>query len=190
MRIPAPPDALRVARALMNLSQRSAAAAAGVPHRYLTIVETSDSRIVTNLGLVDFYAAAGIELLGEASIGNEITRAGARWSAPISHDVGKAEKARFHAENTRVSFRAARALLNKGQDEIAGLTGLSRATVKSLESGEAWVESHRTLLAFYENAGVEFLGWGDPVANHYFGIGVRWSFRPPEPESISRSAPS
>ncbi|MGO7661643.1 XRE family transcriptional regulator [Rhizobium ruizarguesonis] len=158
----------------MNLSQRAAAEAAGVPHRYLTIVETSDARIGTNLELVDFYSAAGIEFLGELSIGKEIARAGARWSGPSSQDVGRAEKARFHAEDTRVSFRAARALLNRGQDEIAGLTGLSRATVKSLELGKAWEESHRRLLAFYESVGIEFVGWGDPVANVFFGIGVRW----------------
>lgn len=190
MRIPAPPDALRVARALMNLSQRAAAEAAGVPHRYLTIVETSDARIGTNLDLVDFYSAAGIEFLGEASIGQEIARAGARWLGPSLQDVGKAEKARFHAEDRRVSFRAARALLNKGQDEVAGLTGLSRATVKSLELGKAWEESQRTLLTFYESAGIEFVGWGDPVTNMYFGIGVRWSLRPPEPESIPLSVQS
>lgn len=190
MRIAAPPDALRVARALMNLSQRAAAEAAGVPQRYLTVVETSYSRIGTNLELVDFYSAAGIELLGDFSIGKEVARAGARWSGPSSRDVGKAEKTRFHAEETRVSFRAARALLNKGQDEIAGLAGLSRATVKSLELGKAWEESHRALLAFYENVGIEFLGWGDPVANLYFGIGVRWSSGPPEPVSLSTSAPS
>ncbi|WP_259672018.1 helix-turn-helix transcriptional regulator [Rhizobium sp. NZLR8] len=158
----------------MNLSQRAAAEAAGVPHRYLTIVETSDGRIGTNLDLVDFYSSAGIEILGEATIGKEIARAGARWSGPSSQDVGKAEKAKFHAEDTRVSFRAARALLNRGQEEVAALTGLSRATVKSLELGKAWEESHRTLLAFYESVGVEFVGWGDPVANRYFGIGVRW----------------
>lgn len=159
----------------MKLSQRSAAEAARVPHRYLTIVETSDSRIVTNLDLVDFYAAAGIELLGEASIGKAITRAGARWTAPSSPDVSKAAKEKFHAEDTRVSFRAARALLNKGQDEIAELAGLSRATVKSLESGKSWEGSHQTLLSFYESAGVEFTGWGDPATGKYFGVGVRWN---------------
>ncbi|RWX18313.1 XRE family transcriptional regulator [Rhizobium hidalgonense] len=188
MRIPAPPDALRVARALMSLSQRAAAEAAGVPHRYLTIVETSDSRIGANLDLVDFYGAAGIEFLGEASIGREITRAGARWSSPSSQDVSRAEKAKFHAEDARVSFRAARALLNKGQDEIAAMAGLSRATVKSLELGKLWEESHRTLLTFYESAGVEFIGWGDPVTNMYFGIGVRWSSES-KPECTSYPGP-
>jgi transcriptional regulator with XRE-family HTH domain len=175
MRIPAPPDALRAARALMNLSQRAAAEAAGVPQRYLTTVESSDSRVSTNLQLVDFYAAAGIELLGETSIGNEIARAGARWLAPSPQDAGKAARASFHAEDTRVSFRAARALLATGQDQIADLAGLSRATVKSLESGKNWKESHQTLLSFYERAGVEFTGWGDPVTGKYFGVGVRWS---------------
>ncbi|WP_461519856.1 XRE family transcriptional regulator [Rhizobium leguminosarum] len=172
----------------MNLSQRAAAGAAGVPHRYLTIVETSDARMGTNLELVDFYSAAGIEFLGELSIGKEIARAGARWSGPSSQDVGRAEKARFHAEDTRVSFRAARALLNRGQDEIAGLTGLSRATVKSLELGKDWEESHRTLLAFYESVGIEFVGWGDPVANVFFGIGVRWSSKPSGEECAPDSA--
>jgi len=189
MRIPAPPDALRVARALLNLSQRAAAEAAGVPHRYLSIVETSDSRIGTNLELVDFYAASGIVLLGEATIGSEITRAGARWSGPSSPDISKAEKAKFHVEETRVSFRAARALLNRRQDEIAELTGLSRATVKSLESGKAWQESHQKLLTFYESAGVEFVGWGDPVTNRYFGIGVRWSSKSSGPAFPSDQAP-
>ncbi|RVN92809.1 XRE family transcriptional regulator [Sinorhizobium meliloti] len=174
MRIPAPPEALRVARALLNLSQREAAERAAVPHRYLTIVETSDARINSNLELVDFYVSEGIELLGEASIGNEITRAGARWISPSSTEISQAIKGRLHAEDARVSFRAARALLNKRQDEIAALSGLSRATVKSLESGKDWAESHQTLVSFYDRAGVEFTGWGDPVTDKYFGVGVRW----------------
>ncbi len=174
MRIPAPPEALRAARALLNLSQREAAERAAVPHRYLTIVETTGARVNSNLELVDFYVSEGIEFLGEASIGKEITRTGARWIPPSSPDTGKAQKANFHAEDARVSFRAARALLNKRQDEIAALTGLSRATVKSLEAGKTWQESHQTLLDFYERAGVEFTGWGDPVTDKYFGVGVRW----------------
>ncbi|TAX55340.1 XRE family transcriptional regulator [Rhizobium leguminosarum] len=184
MRIPAPPEALRVARALLNLPQRRAAESAGVPHRYLTVVETSVSRANTNLELVDFYTSKGIELLGEASIGRTITRAGARWAAPSSPDVSKGAKEKFHAEDSRVSFRAARALLNKGQDQIAELACLSRATVKSLEAGKNWEESHQTLLSFYESAGVEFTGWGDPVTGKYFGVGVRWnSSRLPDDES-------
>lgn len=174
----------------MNLSQRDAAERAAVPHRYLTIVETSDARINTNLELVDFYIAEGIELLGEASIGNEITRAGARWIPPSSPEVGIAMKAKFHVEDARVSFRAARALLNKTQDQIAELAGLSRATVKSLEAGKDWEGSHQTLLNFYERAGVEFTGWGDPVTNKYFGVGVRWSPRSLGAEPASRPTPS
>lgn len=174
MRIPAPPDALRVARALMNLSQRVAAERAAVPHRYLTIVETSDARLNTNLELVDFYVAEGIEFLGEAFIGKDIACAGARWIPPSSPEISKAMKAKFHVEDARVSFRAARALLNRRQDEIAAMAGLSRATVKSLESGKDWEDSHQTLLNFYERAGVEFTGWGDPVTDKYFGVGVRW----------------
>jgi transcriptional regulator with XRE-family HTH domain len=174
MRIPAPPAALRVARALINLSQREAAERASVPHRYLTIVETSDARINSNLELVDFYFSEGIELLGEARIGTEIVRSGARWSPPSSPEINSTQKAKFHVEDARVSFRAARALLNKRQDEVAALTGLSRATVKSLEAGKTWQESHQTLLDFYERVGVEFMGWGDPVTAKYFGVGVRW----------------
>lgn len=93
----------------------------------------------------------------------------------------KTEKEKFHAEDSRVSFRAARALLNKGQDEIAELAGLSRATVKSLESGKSWAESQQTPLGFYESAGVEFTGWGDPITGKYFGVGVRWKAECPAP---------
>ncbi|MCW0982773.1 helix-turn-helix domain-containing protein [Agrobacterium sp. BT-220-3] len=156
-----------------------------MPHRYLTTVETSASRANANLELVDFYASKGIELLGEAFIGKAITRAGARWTAPNSPDASKAAKEKFHAEDSRVSFRAARALLNKGQEEIAEMAGLSRATVKSLESGKNWAESHQTLLSFYERAGVEFTGWGDPITGQYFGVGVRWKAEYPLVDEVT-----
>ncbi len=187
MRIPAPPDALRVARALMKLTQRAAAEEANVTHRYLSTVETSDLLLNVNLEMVDFYTRRGIVLLGDASIGNEFARAGAKWSAPSGPDASAAEKARYHHEAYALSFRAARTLVSKQQTEIALLAGLSLNAVKKLERGERWDDEHSRLRNFYEGVGVEFTGWGDASTGNYYGVGVRWA-RPELRTVVDRSS--
>jgi transcriptional regulator with XRE-family HTH domain len=174
MRLPAPPETLRVARSLTALTQQKVAELAGVTRRYISNAETSQSMFELNLQLVDFYVAQGIEFLGQASIGNKTSHAGARWLAPESPALlGKASD-RFHVEKLGISFRAARALLNKTQNEIVAETGLSIAAVKGLETGNDWLDSSKTLQDYYEGNRVEFLGWSDARSRLFYGVGVRW----------------
>jgi transcriptional regulator with XRE-family HTH domain len=173
MRLPAPPEALRVARALTGFSQQEAADLAGVTRRYISTAETSESMFDLNLALVCFYNSRGIEFLGEAKIGTDVRGAGAKWLAPGSRDTPE-ERSRFRTEDVGISFPAARALLNKTQKDIANETGLSVATVKALERGEHWDASSQALQGYYERNNVEFLGWSDAATKRFYGVGVRW----------------
>ncbi|PDS71133.1 transcriptional regulator [Rhizobium phaseoli] len=173
MRLPAPPEALRIARALTGFSQQEAADLAGVTRRYISTAETSESMFDLNLALVDFYISRGIEFLGEAKIGTEVRGAGAKWIAPDQASLPE-EQSQFQAEKVGISFPAARALLNKTQKVIADETGLSVATVKALERGDHWAESSETLQGYYERNHVEFLGWSDAATKRFYGVGVRW----------------
>ena len=183
MRIPAPADALRAARALLNLTQTTAADRANILRRSLSTVETSERLPDTNLKLVDFYMAQGIEFVGDTKIGEEITRAGAKWVAPATTELGNAMVGEFHVETTPVSFRAARALLNKEQNEVAEDAKLSRETVKALEKGVRWASSHQALRDYYESIGIEFTGWGDTATGRFYGVGVRWKASKPYAEN-------
>ncbi|NKK72470.1 XRE family transcriptional regulator [Rhizobium leguminosarum bv. viciae] len=175
MKTPAPADCLRVARALLNLSQRDAAAGAEIALGSLSAAENSKPVFVeTNLQLVDFYVRRGIELLGEASIGQETLRTGARWIAPDDPEASQSVKASFHAEDRAVSFRAARALLQLEQAEVAESVGLSLAVVQNLERGRKSSGPYDKLRSWFETAGVEFTGWGDVSTGKYYGVGVRW----------------
>lgn len=176
MRIPAPAAALRAARALINLSQRTVAEEAGIAQKSLSIVENSSDLLgETNLALVDFYVARGIEFLGEASVGSRIAGYGAKWSAPTTPVSGKMLLG-LHSSPVGVSFRAARALLGQEQADVASKASLTVAAVKGLEAGKTWTLSSETLVNYYEQSGVEFTGWGDPTSGKFYGVGVR--FRP------------
>ncbi|MDL2405180.1 helix-turn-helix domain-containing protein [Rhizobium calliandrae] len=174
MRILAPAEALRAARALLNLSQRGVAERAGISQKSLSVVENSSYLLAdTNLLLVDFYLANNIQFLGEASIGSEITRCGVRWAAPSSQVTGKALEG-LHAMDVAVSFKAARAFLGREQTDVAAAAGLTPAAVKGLEAGKTWAESYQTLVRYYKAEGLEFTGWGDPSTGKYYGVGVQW----------------
>lgn len=127
-----------------------------------------------NLQLIDFYVAQGIEFLGQASIGTKASRAGARWIAPESPALLGPDRDQFHAESSGMSFRAARALLNKTQNEVATESGLSTTAVKGLEMGHDWSASSRIMQDYYERSRVEFLGWSDARTRLFYGVGVRW----------------
>ncbi len=175
MRLPAPPEALRVARALTAFSQQDAADLAGVTRRYISTAETSESMFNLNLVLVDFYVAQGIEFLGEATIGREVVGAGARWRAPGSPDTSAKDRSLYRVEHLGISFRAARALVNKTQNLIAEEAGLPVATVKALERGDHWAAASEAMQEYYERNHVEFLGWSDAATKRFYGVGVRWT---------------
>jgi transcriptional regulator with XRE-family HTH domain len=177
MRLPAPPEALRVARVLIAFSQQEAADRAGVTRRYISTAETSESMFALNLKLVDFYIGQGIEFLGQASVGTTVSGGGARWRAPLTPEFLSGDYDRYRSEDLGISFRAARALLNKTQADVGDETGLSPATVKDLERGDHWAASSAQLQEYYERHRIEFLGWSDASTRRFFGVGVRWKLR-------------
>jgi len=173
MKLPAPPETLRIARALTALSQREVADLSGITRRYISNAETSESLFELNLKLVEFYVSRGIEFLGQASIGEEVERPGARWIAPRS-PTDLSESARpFHTEKLGIAFRAARALLNKSRSELAADAGVSAAVVKDLETGRHWTQASSEMQDYYERQEVEFLGWSDARTKLFYGVGVQ-----------------
>ncbi len=56
-------------------------------------------------------------------------------------------------------MRAARAMLNWTQDQLAAASGIARATIRNIEAGDTLprLETTAALRAAFENAGVEFL---------------------------------
>jgi hypothetical protein len=142
----------------------------------VSVVENVENVLLeTNLQLVDFYVSQGIEFLGEASIGKDVARAGARFAAPLGPDVDAAVKSSFRTVDFPVAFRAARALMDKEQAEVADSVGLTLAVIQNLERGRKSRPSQDQLRKWYESNGLEFTGWGDITTGEYYGVGVRWS---------------
>jgi transcriptional regulator with XRE-family HTH domain len=176
MKTPTSADALRVARALLGLSQREAAAAAGMTQKSLSAAESGkNSLLETNLQLIRFYEDQGIEFLGQATIGREIACAGARLRGPPGPRPDLSDTAEFRSLPYGTSFLAARSLLNWEQAYVAEKSGLPLKTVRALERGATWSEPTAQLRAFYEAAGVRFTGWGDVETGRYYRVGVRWA---------------
>ena len=175
MRVPAPADALRVARALLNISQRLAAERAQVMQKSGSAAENSKNVLSeTSLALVESYRRQVIEFLGDCANGDLVRRSGAQWSGPKGPASIQKVDAVFHAETTDVLFRAARALLDKGQAEIAVLAKLGLDVVKDLERGTEPRRPYAVLREWYEEQGVKFTGWGDIASRRFYGVGVRW----------------
>lgn len=184
MKTPTSADALRVARALLGLSQREAAAAAAMTQKALSAAESGkNSLLETNLQLIKFYEGRGIEFLGEARIGREIASAGARFRGPPGPGSDLSETSKFHSTTYGVSFLAARSLLNREQAHVAEKSGLPLKTVRALERGAIWSDAAAQLRTFYEAVGVRFTGWGDVDTGRFYGVGVRWA----APRSLNHS---
>jgi hypothetical protein len=86
----------------------------------------------------------------------------------------------LHTEPYGIAFGAARALLNKKQSEIGDLSGISQRKIGVMET--AAIADHAASLrlrSFYENEGIEFLGWGDVTSGLFYGVGVRRISNPP-----------
>lgn len=184
MRTPAPAECLRAARALLGITQRDAAAGARITQRSVYVAETAVGpvHLDTNLQLVDFYVSEGIEFLGEASIGKDVVRAGVRFACPPEPDSEAAVKGRFRSVDFRFPFRAARAFLGKEQSEVAASSKVTRTMIQNIERGNKSRPSQDQLQKWYEAIGIEFVGWGDVATGKYYGVGVRWSTRPPDPD--------
>ncbi|KPH05024.1 XRE family transcriptional regulator [Rhizobium acidisoli] len=179
MKTPTSADALRAARALLGVSIRDLEPRVGLMRKAIAASESGNSTILEhNLKLIEFYEAEGIEFLGDLSFGKKVGRPGARWRAPDDRSLSSlaASGLNYHTERFRNSFAAARALLGDKQSVIAKATRLPATTVSSLELGQLWQNPSETLLQYYIERGVEFLGWQDAVRpNVYFGVGVRWA---------------
>lgn len=176
MKTPASADALRVARALLGLSQREAAKAAAMTQKALSAAESGkNSLLETNLQLIAFYEGQGIEFLGEARIGREVTRAGARLQGPPGPRPDLSETTGFRSMPNGTAFLAARSLLDKEQAYVAENSGVPLKTIRALEHGAMWSDPSAQLRAFYEAAGVRFTGWGDVATGRFYQVGVRWA---------------
>lgn len=178
MKTPTSADALRVARALLGLSQREAAAAAAMTQKALSAAESGkNSLLETNLQLIKFYEGRGIEFLGEARIGREIDSAGARFRGPPGPGSDLSGTSKFHSTTYGLSFLAARSLLNREQAHVAEKSGLPLKTVRALERGAMWSDAAAQLRTFYEALGVRFTGWGDVATGRFYRVGVQWAAR-------------
>lgn len=176
MRIPAPPEALRVARALLGVSQRVAAQRAAVTQKSVSAAETGKIILFeTNIALVDFYKSQGIEFLGEGPIGEKIRRAGAAWACPAGPAHVRGDVTQYHTEMAEISFKAARALLGLEQSQVAASAGVSIDAIKGVERGDGRGRSYDELRRWYEEQGARFTGWSDISSRSYFGVGVRWA---------------
>ena len=175
-------DALRVARHLTGLSQRDVEQRTRVARKSLIAAETEgSSRPTTLTRLRSFYEASGIEFLGTIDVASAKTSGiGARWRLPEKIPPSVSQLEAVHSERSGLAFAAARALLGLKQSEVVRLARMPATRIRSLETG---VERDRTaqtrLRMFYEQQGVEFLGWGDVTRDLFYGVGVRW--KPLEP---------
>ena len=77
---------------------------------------------------------------------------------------------------TSPQCRAARALLDWTQDDLAKATGLSAVTIRAFERGGEMRDSNRNLLGMaFERAGLEF------IAENGGGAGIRFRERKAQP---------
>lgn len=121
-----------------------------------------------------WFARAARAYTGLSQVMRVPAPAGAQWLGPKGQASVQKVGAVFHAETTDVLFRAARALLDKGQAEIAVLAKLGLDVVKDLERGTEARRPYAILREWCEEQGVKFTGWGDIASRRFYGVGVRW----------------
>lgn len=187
-----PPPALRAARALLKLSQDKVCQAAQLTDRSLRQAESSNGagEGVSNK-LRRFYEANGLVFLGSVSIETGwISGCGVRWSTPDDDAFGDADKTDSPAEQSGLSFRAARAFLGLSMDRVSDMAGLSKKAMIGLEgdglSSEA--STRDRLIDFYESRGLIFLGRRGKAVRQYYGVGIQMGDG--SPDSVSDFEPS
>lgn len=171
-------DALRVARTLAGLNQRQVEAESKVAQKSIVAAESArkPSSLQTNKRLCAYYESKGIEFLGTPLLREPtVVASGARWQMPPILPIDIDTDTAFHTELNGVSFAAARSLLGLRQKEVSNRAAVTQRNLAALELGEGYnFEAHRRLRAYYEEEGVEFLGWGDVSTTKFYGVGVRW----------------
>ncbi|TAY13994.1 XRE family transcriptional regulator [Rhizobium leguminosarum] len=175
MAIIIPSEALRVARALLNLTRSDLAEGAELAEKTIQRAEAGLPTARASERLQAFYEQRGISFTGSVDLATgAITGAGARWRSPTVLPPDGNEGDNFKTESFGVHFRAARAWLDKSQRFVAGETALTQKTIIALEQAGDHVNSDfRRLREYYEGKGIEFLSWGDTSRNVYYGVGVR-----------------
>ncbi|NEI37711.1 hypothetical protein GR204_27735 [Rhizobium leguminosarum] len=175
MAIIIPSEALRVARALLNLTRSELAEGAELAEKTVQRAEAGEPTARASEKLQAFYEQRGVGFTGSVDLATgKITGAGARWRAPTVLPPQGPESDDFRTESFGVHFRAARAWFDKSQRVVAEETNLSQKTIIALEQVSDHSNSEfRRLREYYESQGLEFLSWGDTSRNLYYGVGVR-----------------
>ena len=139
--MPISPEQCRIARTLLDRSQAELAEAAHVARATLADFERG-TRVPTHNNIRAIRAA--LESAGIAFIPATDGGAGARLH--VAPTVGTADEMTIFPEQCR----AARAVLNLSQTELAGAAGVGRSTVSDFESVSR--KPNRTSLAALRNA--------------------------------------
>lgn len=165
----AAPDALRVARALLGLTQPQLAASVGMCRRSVAACESGGGATLKSIAtLRNYYDREGIEVLGTLDTNDDTVRGpGACWK--LKNFFWGFQPALY----PDVNFSAARALLGFEERTVAKETGLTARQIRNLERGQTSSrKSHKTLRDYYVASGVEFLSHrSGPIS--YIGLGVR-----------------
>ena len=171
------PDALRAARNLAGLSQRELGDAANIARGSIVAAESSTApSSPTTMRLRSFYEARGLEFIGTVDLATGMAKGlGVRWRMPSQLPPEKDVDHLIHTERSGLAFAAARGLLNRKQSEIVALAKIPEHKIRALEAKKQIDEdSIRGLRTFYEENGIQFLGWGDVTRDVFYGVGVRW----------------
>jgi transcriptional regulator with XRE-family HTH domain len=172
------PDALRAARNLAGLSQRELGDVANIARGSIVAAESSSSpSSPTTLKLRSFYEARGMEFIGTVNLATGVAKGlGVRWRMPSQLPPDKEVDRIIHTERSGLAFAAARGLLNRKQSEIVALSKIPEHKIRALEAKKQSDEdSVRRLRNFYEESGIQFLGWGDVTRDVFYGVGVQWT---------------
>ncbi len=170
------PDALRAARNLAGLSQRSLEDAANIARSSIVAAESPNApSSSTMVKLRSFYETRGMEFVGTVDLATGIPSGlGVRWRMPSQIPPSNELDQIVHTEPSGLAFAAARGLLNLKQSDIVTLAKISEYKIRSLEAKRPVDEQSQKLLrTFYEINGIEFLGWGDVSRGVFYGVGVR-----------------
>lgn len=170
-------EALRAARNLARLSQRELEHAAEIARSSIVAAESPNApSSPTMVRLRNFYENRGMEFIGNVDVATGIAeRLGVRWRMPSRIPPDFETDGKVHTEASGLAFAPARGMLNLKQSKLAELSGISEHKIRNLETGRPTDEhSHKALRSFYEENGIEFLGWGDVSRGVFYGVGVRW----------------
>jgi DNA-binding XRE family transcriptional regulator len=170
-----PQEALRVARALLDLSQSEVAEGAKLAKKTVQRSEAGPLSTARASGrLQEFYEKQGVAFLGLVDLATgKVSGAGARWRMPHSLPPSESERDTFKTETFGVHFKAARALLNESQQAVADRANLSTKVIAALELGQGYNDiDFKCLRDFYAGQTIEFLSWGDTSRGVYYGVGV------------------